>query len=45
MREERIAQETERVLREHGDTWDAVQAHMDCARENLMTLTGRVVTE
>ncbi|MEU3951610.1 cellulose-binding protein, partial [Streptomyces achromogenes] len=45
VREERIAQETERLLREHGDTWDAVQAHVDSARDRLMTLTGRVVTE
>ncbi|MER7836110.1 cellulose-binding protein [Streptomyces sp. NPDC096040] len=45
VREERIARETERVLREHGETWDDVQAHMDHMRDSLMTLTGRVATE
>ncbi|MFD4602077.1 cellulose-binding protein [Streptomyces sp. NPDC058464] len=41
LREERIARETERVLREHGETWDDVQAHMDHMRDSLMSLTGR----
>jgi hypothetical protein len=40
-REEHIARETERVLREHGETWDGVQAHMDHMRDSLMSLTGR----
>ncbi|MFF7748853.1 DivIVA domain-containing protein [Streptomyces sp. NPDC007971] len=44
-REERIARETERVLREHGETWDEVQAQMDHVRSSLMTLTGRVPVE
>ncbi|WP_430381498.1 cellulose-binding protein [Streptomyces arenae] len=45
LREERIARETERVLREHGETWDDVQAHMDHMRDSLMTLTGRAAAE
>ncbi|MFE4968072.1 cellulose-binding protein [Streptomyces sp. NPDC056660] len=45
VREERIARETERVLREHGETWDDVQAHMDHMRDSLMTLTGRATAE
>ncbi len=45
VREELIAQETERVLREHGDTWDDVQAHMDSVRDSLISLTGRVAME
>ncbi|GAA3119146.1 hypothetical protein GCM10017687_35930 [Streptomyces echinatus] len=44
-REELIAQETEQVLREHGDTWDDVQAHMDSVRDSLISLTGRVTME
>ncbi|MFI6022452.1 cellulose-binding protein [Streptomyces sp. NPDC051287] len=44
-REERIARDTERVLREHGETWDDVQAHMDHMRDSLMTLTGRATAE
>lgn len=43
--EERIARETEQVLREHGETWDDVQAHMDHMRDSLMTLTGRAAAE
>ncbi|MDT0609974.1 cellulose-binding protein [Streptomyces lancefieldiae] len=43
VRQERIARETERVLREHGDRWDDVQAHMDSARSSLRSLTGRAV--
>ncbi|MGW7236881.1 cellulose-binding protein [Streptomyces sp. NPDC054804] len=45
VREERIARETERVLREHGEIWDDVQAHMDHMRDSLMTLTGRATAE
>ncbi|MFF7984644.1 cellulose-binding protein [Streptomyces sp. NPDC007901] len=45
VREDRIARETERVLREHGETWDDVQAHMDHMRDSLMTLTGRATAE
>ncbi|MGW2963353.1 cellulose-binding protein [Streptomyces sp. NPDC001220] len=45
VREERIARDTERVLREHGETWDDVQAHMDHMRDSLMTLTGRATAE
>ncbi|GAA4804975.1 cellulose-binding protein [Streptomyces ziwulingensis] len=41
--EERIARETERVLREHGERWDVVQAQMDEVRGNLSELTGRAV--
>ncbi|MFJ4621402.1 cellulose-binding protein [Streptomyces sp. NPDC088812] len=43
VRKDRIARETERVLREHGERWDHVQAHMDSVRNNLSALTGRVV--
>ncbi|MEU2716161.1 cellulose-binding protein [Streptomyces sp. NPDC007205] len=45
LHEERIARETERVLREHGDAWDDVHAHMDEARSNLISLTGRTALE
>ncbi|MDX3645002.1 cellulose-binding protein [Streptomyces sp. MB09-02B] len=38
-REEWVARETERVLREHGERWDEVRAHMDCIRESLSALT------
>jgi hypothetical protein len=40
LREERIARETERVLREHGERWDDVQAHIDQVRSSLAALTG-----
>ncbi|MEU1707959.1 cellulose-binding protein [Streptomyces sp. NPDC005706] len=43
--EKRIAQETERVLREHSEMWDEVQTHMDSVRNSLLTLTGRVEQE
>ncbi|MCZ9344815.1 cellulose-binding protein, partial [Streptomyces sp. TRM76130] len=33
--EERVARETERVLREHGERWDAVQAQTDQVRSRL----------
>jgi cell division septum initiation protein DivIVA len=36
-----IARETERVLREHGERWDAVQAQMDAARNRIEELTRR----
>jgi len=40
VREERTARETERVLREHGERWDDVQAQMDYVRSSLTALTG-----
>jgi cell division septum initiation protein DivIVA len=40
LREDRIARETERVLREHGERWDDVRAHMDHVRSSLAALTG-----
>ncbi|MFE2882839.1 cellulose-binding protein [Streptomyces sp. NPDC059272] len=45
VREERVARDTERVLREHGETWDDVRAHMDHVRNSLTTLTGRAPAE
>ncbi|MFI2617826.1 cellulose-binding protein [Streptomyces sp. NPDC018584] len=45
LREERIARETERVLREHGEEWDEVRAHMDHVRGSLAALTGRAPAE
>ncbi|MFD4632053.1 cellulose-binding protein [Streptomyces sp. NPDC058284] len=45
VREERLARETERVLREHGERWDEVRAHMDHVRNSLATLTGRAPVE
>ncbi|MFG2603837.1 DivIVA domain-containing protein [Streptomyces sp. NPDC048514] len=44
-REEQIGRETEQVLREHGETWDAVRAHMDNVRSSLTSLTGRAALE
>ncbi|MFH8990949.1 cellulose-binding protein [Streptomyces sp. NPDC017940] len=41
MREERIGRETDRVLREHGERWDEVRAHMEHVRSSLSALTGR----
>ncbi|WP_330345182.1 cellulose-binding protein [Streptomyces longwoodensis] len=41
--EEHVAQETERILREHGAVWDEVCAHMDHMRTSLTALTGRTV--
>ncbi|MYU24916.1 cellulose-binding protein [Streptomyces sp. SID8352] len=35
------ARETERVLREHGELWDAVQAEMETVRARLQALSGR----
>lgn len=43
LQEERIARETEDILREHGELWDQVCAHMDSMRDSLATLTGRLV--
>ncbi|MBL1082106.1 cellulose-binding protein [Streptomyces actinomycinicus] len=45
LREEEIARETEQVLREHGETWDDVSAHMDSVRDSLISLTGRAALE
>ncbi|MFI9648948.1 cellulose-binding protein [Streptomyces sp. NPDC052040] len=45
LREDRIARETERILREHGETWDCVQAQMDHVRNSLAILTGRAAAE
>ncbi|MDO0927345.1 cellulose-binding protein [Streptomyces sp. TG1A-8] len=44
-RAEHIARETERLLREHGEAWDDVQAQMDSARSRLISLTGRTAWE
>ena len=41
VRADRIARDTERVLREHGERWDDVRAHMDHVRASLSALTGR----
>ncbi|MEU6556133.1 cellulose-binding protein [Streptomyces sp. NPDC046915] len=41
VREDLIARETERVLREHGETWDLMQAQMDSVRSSLTTWKGR----
>jgi cell division septum initiation protein DivIVA len=43
--EDRINRETERVLREHGEQWDDVRAHMDNVRSSLTALTGRAAAE
>ncbi|MEU6320997.1 cellulose-binding protein [Streptomyces sp. NPDC047009] len=43
--EERIARETERVLREHAEQWDCVQAQMDHVRNSLAMLMGRAAAE
>jgi cell division septum initiation protein DivIVA len=45
LREDRVARETERVLREHGEVWDCVQAQMDHVRNSLAMLTGRAPAE
>ncbi|MET7359051.1 cellulose-binding protein [Streptomyces sp. NPDC005562] len=45
VREERLVRETERILREHGERWDEVRAHMDHVRSSLATLTGRAPAE
>ncbi|MBV2356781.1 cellulose-binding protein [Streptomyces sp. J2-1] len=38
--EQRLAHDTERVLRDHSETWDDVQTHMASARTRLTSLTG-----
>ncbi|MYT06372.1 hypothetical protein GT021_18225, partial [Streptomyces sp. SID5470] len=43
--EERIAEETERVLRKHAEHRDEVQAQMDHVRSSLTALTGTAATE
>ncbi|MFJ9422921.1 cellulose-binding protein [Streptomyces sp. NPDC101249] len=45
IRADRIARDTERVLREHGERWDDVQAQMDCVRSSLTALTGSAPAE
>ncbi|MEV6834907.1 cellulose-binding protein [Streptomyces sp. NPDC051133] len=45
VRAECIAQETERVLCEHSETWEDVQTHMDSVRDSLISLTGRAAVE
>jgi hypothetical protein len=40
LHEDGVARETERVLREHGERWDDVHAHMDHVRSSLAALTG-----
>ncbi|MYV41871.1 cellulose-binding protein, partial [Streptomyces sp. SID1328] len=42
---ERTARETERVLREHSDTWDDVQAQTSRVRDRLTELTGRAAAQ
>ncbi|MFD9356267.1 cellulose-binding protein [Streptomyces sp. NPDC060031] len=41
VREERIARETERVLREHAESQEEMRAHMNHVRSSLAALTGR----
>ncbi|MCX4762689.1 cellulose-binding protein [Streptomyces sp. NBC_01275] len=43
LKEDRIARETERVLRKHSERWDDVQAHMDQVQDSLRALTGGTV--
>ncbi|MET8859295.1 cellulose-binding protein [Streptomyces sp. NPDC004579] len=43
--EERIARETDRVLREHGERWDHVRAQMEHVQSSLTSLTGRAPAE
>ncbi|MGW1726297.1 cellulose-binding protein [Streptomyces sp. NPDC002306] len=45
VRADRIARDTEQVLREHGERWDDVRAHMDHVRSSLTALTGRAPVE
>ncbi|MGW1090773.1 cellulose-binding protein [Streptomyces sp. NPDC002596] len=42
VREERVIRETERILREHEEGREEVQAHMAHVRNSLAALTGRV---
>ncbi|MFD7878056.1 cellulose-binding protein [Streptomyces sp. NPDC059766] len=41
---EGISRDTEQVLREHGEQWDEVRAHMDHVRSRLSALTGRTAS-
>lgn len=43
MAEERVVRETERILREHEEGREEVQAHMAHVRNSLAALTGRAV--
>ncbi|MEV7950061.1 cellulose-binding protein [Streptomyces rubiginosohelvolus] len=43
-REERVVRETERILREHEEGREEVQAHMAHVRSSLAALTGRVTS-
>ncbi|MCB5180362.1 cellulose-binding protein [Streptomyces antimicrobicus] len=45
VREERVARETERLLREHAATQEEIRAHMDHVRASLAALTGRAPAE
>ncbi len=45
VREERVVRETERILREHDDAREEVQAHMAHVRTSLAALTGRAAAE
>ncbi|MDF3301643.1 cellulose-binding protein [Streptomyces tropicalis] len=40
-----IARETERLLREHGERWDDVRAHMDTVQDSIAALKGRAWAE
>ena len=44
VREERVVRETERILREHEEGREEVQAHMAHVRNSLAALTGRGAT-
>lgn len=45
VREERAGRETERILREHGESQDEMRAHMNHVRSSLAALTGRAPAE
>ncbi|WP_327253097.1 DivIVA domain-containing protein [Streptomyces sp. NBC_01244] len=45
VREERVGRETERILREHGESQDEMRAHMNHVRSSLAALTGRAPAE
>ncbi|MYT81137.1 hypothetical protein YW3DRAFT_04241 [Streptomyces sp. MnatMP-M77] len=45
VREERVVRETDRILREHEEGREEVQAHMAHVRSSLAALTGRVAAE
>ncbi|MDG9719129.1 hypothetical protein [Streptomyces sp. DH24] len=44
-RQEHIARETERMLREHGERWDRVRAELDRVHSSLAALTGQTAPE